>query len=465
MTVRTLTVVVLLAAAPARAQERLTFGQAIESALARGREVQAAEQGVEASRARVSGATARRWPSLHADANILYWDKPLRINFGAPDMPGAQAGALTVRDQVTSQVTLTLTQPISGLLAVNRLVRLERNGVEAARADQVRSRLDTAQRVAEAYLRLLQAKALLAVASKTLTQVDGQLAQAKVLERGGVLGAVDVLRLTSARENARGGRLRAETGVTIAAAALAVALDRPAGATIEAVDDLPEPPPPLTVTDRQAVELAGKERPELSASRERILQARAGREVALAQLLPNILAVATYQNTHGQSTFQPINAWFVGATLSWDLWDWGHNWSAVKEAESKANQAALGGAILADQIAFDAQRRLLEAHTAYETIAVARSALEAAEEAHRIQSVRFAGGAATTTDVLDAETDVSRARSGYAQSRYDYYLAQAGLARALGRLPRLDGQFIAGTPGNPGGVPRDNTRIGGTNAR
>jgi outer membrane protein len=448
MMARTSAVLVMLVAMPASAQERLTFGQAIESALARGREVQAAEQGVEASEARVSGATARRWPSLHADANILYWDKPLQVNFGVPGMPGMEAGTLTVRDQVTSQVTLTLTQPISGLLAVSRLVRLERNGVEAARADQARARLDTAQRVAEAYLRLLQAKALLAVASKSLAQVESQLAQARVLERGGVLGTVDVLRLTSARENARAGRLRAETGVTIAGAALAVALDRPAGATVEAVDDLPDPPPPLTVTDRQAAEAASKERPELRASRERTLQARAGRQVAIAQLLPNILAVATYQNTHGQSTFQPINAWFVGATLSWDLWDWGHNWSAVKEAEGKANQAALGGAMLVDQIAFDAQRRVLEARTAYDTIAVAHSALDAAEEAHRIQTVRFAAGAATTTDLLDAETDVSRARSGYAQSRYDYYLAQAALARALGRLPGVD-----------------NTRTGGPNAR
>jgi outer membrane protein TolC len=49
--------------------------------------------------------------------------------------------------------------------------------------------------------------------------------------------------------------------------------------------------------------------------------------------------------------------------------------------------------------------------------------------------VRFAEGAATTTDVIDAEADVSRARNSAAQSRYDYYLAQAALARAVGRMP------------------------------
>ena len=180
---------------------------------------------------------------------------------------------------------------------------------------------------------------------------------------------------------------------------------------------------------------ARRERPELRAASERAEQAKAGRAVAVSQLLPNIMGVATYQHTEGQSTFQPKNAWFVGATLSWDIWDWGKRWSGVKEAEAKALQASLGQRALGDQIAFDAQRRLVEARTGYETLALARSGLEAAEEAYRIQSVRYAEGAATTTDVIDAEADVSRARSSYAQSRYDYYLAQAALARAVGRLP------------------------------
>src|SRR5262249_42519008 len=151
-----------------------------------------------------------------------------------------------------------------------------------------------------------------------------------------------------------------------------------------------------------------------------------------------ILAIGTYQHTEGQ-VFFPKNAWFVGATLSWDVWDWGKTSASVREAEARASQAAIGQAALTDQIAFEAQRRLSDAQTAHETLGVARTAQDAAEEAYRIQSVRYAQGAATTTDVLDAETDVSRARTGYAQARYDYYLAQVGLARAVGQLPDLKG--------------------------
>ena len=424
---------------------RLTFRQAIETALKNGPEIEIAASGVDAAQARVRAAGAQRFPALRAEANILYWDKPLEISFaGMPGMTGMTpspgtggmaAPVLRVRDQVTSQASLTLAQPISGLFVLHRLVGLERNGAGAARADRERAKLDTAQRAAEAYLRVLQARALEGVASKSVAQVEAQLQRAVILEKGGALGQVDVLRLTSARDAARQGLLRAQAGATVARAGLVLALDLPAGTPVEPVDDFPDPPPPLTASEGQVIDQALRQRPELAAARERSEQATAGRAVAKAALLPNILGIATYQHTEGQSTFQPKNAWFVGATLNWDLWDWGKNWNGVKEATARARQAQIGAETLRDQVVFEAQRRLLEARTAFETLAVGRSSLQAAEEAYRIQSIRYAEGAATTTDVIDAETDVSRARSSYAQSRYEYYLAQAAVARAVGNLP------------------------------
>lgn len=420
------------------APRRLSFRDAVALAIRDGSEIQIAEQGVIASERRVSAAGSQRFPRLRTEGNILYWDKPLDIAFGPMPAGVQQADALRVRDQVTWQASVTLAQPISGLFVLNRLVALEKNGTDAARADGRRVRLDTAQRTAEVYLRLLQARALAHVAEKSVQQTEAQLERAKVLEKGGALALVDVLRLTSARDSAHQSVLRARADVTIAAAALVLSLDLPAGTPIEVLDDLPDPPLPMIWNERDVVALATKERPELVATRERTAQAQAGIDVARAQLLPNVMGVATYQHVEGQAAFQPKDAWFVGATISWDIWDWGKNWDGVKEARARARQSEIGARVLRDQVVFEAQRRLLEARTSYETLAVARSALQAAEEAYRIQTVRYAEGAATTTDVLDAQTDVSRTRSGYAQARYEYYLAQAGVARAVGRLPETD---------------------------
>jgi outer membrane protein len=427
------------AALAQQAPRRLTFQQAVQVALENGPEIEIGQAGIEASEARVRAAGAQRFPGLSAAANIQYWNKPLDVAFVMPGMmtmqPAEPIPALRVRDQVTSQVTITLAQPISGLLALQKLMVLEQNGVDAARADKLRARLDTAQRAAEAYLRVLQAQALAEVASKSVAQVEVQLHMAQVSEKAGALGQVDVLRLTAARDTAREALLRARTGISVARAALVLALELPAGTALELVDDLPDPPPPLSMTEQQVVAAATRDRPELVAAHERTEQARAGTGVAKAALLPNIVALGTYQHTEGQATFQPKDAWFVGGTLTWDLWDWGKNWNGIKEAKARARQAEIGERALRDQVAFDAQRRLLEARNAHDTLAVARSGQQAAEEAHRIQTVRYREGAATTTDVIDAEAGVLRARVSYTNARYDYYLAQAAVARAVGRLP------------------------------
>jgi outer membrane protein TolC len=446
----------LLQASPARAQPAapLRLVDALAHSLERGHEVRAASLGVEAAATRVDGARAQRYPRLRAEANLLYWDSALELAFGAPGMgagmPGAMPGTmpaatgmtagaskLLVRDQITSNIQLTIAQPLSGLLVLQRLVALEAAGVSAARADAAKARLDTAHRVAEAYLRLLQARAFAAVASKSLEQVQAQLARAQVFEKAGALERVDVLRLQAALAQARQGALRAEAGAQVARQGLALAIGLSAGeSTFEVVDDLPDPPPPPRALSDEALRAAASRgRPELTGLRERIVQADLGRGVALSQLLPNVMAIGTFQHAEGAGPFQPKNAWFVGATLQWDIWDWGKSWKAVKEAEARAAQARVGALALTEQIAFDARRRLIDVTTAHESLEATAAAITAAEEAFRLQTVRWNGGAATTTDVLDAEADVTRARNGRAQARFDYFLAQAALARALGEAP------------------------------
>jgi len=91
---------------------------------------------------------------------------------------------------------------------------------------------------------------------------------------------------------------------------------------------------------------------------------------------------------------------------------------------------------LVDQVKLDVRRRWLETKTQFDSLAVAEQQQQTAEEAYRLQKVKLDNAAATTTDVLDAEIDVARARLAFATARYDYYLALVGLARSVGDLPK-----------------------------
>jgi outer membrane protein len=90
---------------------------------------------------------------------------------------------------------------------------------------------------------------------------------------------------------------------------------------------------------------------------------------------------------------------------------------------------------MVEQVKLDVRRKWLDAKAAYDSLDAATTQQQAAEEAYRLQKVRLDAGAATATDVLDAQTDVTRARVAFAVARYDYYLALVTLARAVGALP------------------------------
>jgi outer membrane protein TolC len=414
--------------APAAGPVRMSLAEAIAIAQKQSPEVRAAALGIEAAEARVSQAKAQRYPSVSVSGNLLYWNEALSFAL-APMM------SMTIRDQLTASLTVTAAQPLSPLLVLGELIDLERSGVDAAQADRERARLDAATRAAESYLRVLQARAVRDVSAKGVTQVEANLDRVRKLEQAGIAGDLDVLRLEAARDAVKQGLIRAESGLVIAERALVLALDLPETTRIEAFDDLPETPPRPAIFAELAASMALERRPELRAARERVEQADQGRKIAKAQYLPNVAAIGQYQHNEGQGTFAQKDAWFVGVTLSWTVFEWGRTVAAVDEAAARAQQARIGLEVARDAVAFDARRRADEATTAYESLTSARSALAAAEEAYRLQTIRNEGGEATTTEVLDAETEVARARTGYVMARYDYFLSLVALARAVGDAP------------------------------
>jgi outer membrane protein len=446
---------------------RISLDEAILLAAKQSPEVAAADDGVTASAARVKQVKAQRLPRLRVEANLLHWNEEIAVSFAPPGTPpdmippplvvreqntatatviaaqplsallvlGTLVDLLVVREQNTATATVIAAQPLSALLVLGTLVDLEQAGVDASKAELDRAKLDAGARGAEAYLRLLQARAGRDVASKGVAQVEANLDRVRKLRAAGAAGDLDVLRLEAGRDAVKQGLLRAEAGVEIAQRGLVLALAMPEGTELDVVDDLPDPPTPPPLTPDQAADRALKRRPELRAARSRVQQASKGQSAARASLLPNIAAVGQYQMTEGMGSLQPADSWFVGVTLQWDIWDWGKNFAAVDEAAARKSQAKHGADALADALVFDARRRALDAKSAHESLAVAKSSLTAAEEAYRLQTIRSQQGVNTTTEVLDAETEVTRARTAWVLARYDYFLSLIALERAVGDLP------------------------------
>ncbi len=413
---------------------RFTLAQAVDAAISDNPELAISGRSVGIAGARVDSAKALRLPRLSVEAGVQLWSEEVVIPFGMP-VPGQPAMSITGREQVTGSVSVTLAQPLSGLAVIGRLIHIEETGVALAKTELVGAKLDVAAQAAELYLRAMQARAAVEIAERSVTQLDAQAQRAKALEAGGVLGKVDVMRIDSARSQAAQQALGARDGVDQATDALAMLLGLPAGASIETIDDLPAALPPPPWDEAGAMKIAVAKRPELRSARLRAQQAEGAVDVKRSDYFPNVIALANYQHTEGQGAFSQPDAFFVGVTLKWDLWDWGKRGADMREVRGRAAQAKLTADRQGDRVALDVRGRLRSAGTTFKQLEVAAQGLTTAEEAYRIQSVRFQNGNATTLDVLDAEADVARARLAVSTYRYEYAIALVQLAHAIGESP------------------------------
>lgn len=443
---RRLTILVALAAAtaarpalaqPAAEARPLTFDQAIALAATESPDVAVAAKSIDAADSHATSTRRLRLPALSVDSNLLYWDRSLEfeISGGMEPPPGTEIPTVTVRERLTSATTATVAVPLSAQFTLNHLIRSDEASVEASRQDVAATRHEIAFRTAEAYIRLLQARAAKQIADSGVKLLTAQLDRARILQEGGVLERVDVMRLEAAVSSARLRSLTAERANRTVQAGLALILGLPTNTAIAASDTFssaPKPPPPTT---RDAIENASAHRPDLLASRARVRQARHGARAARSEILPSIAAIGTYQHNEGSGTLQPSDAWFVGLTLHWNVWDWGSTWNRYKEADARADQAQLGADRQRDQMTLEVETAALDAQTAHEAIGAATTGLTAAEEAFRITSERYSEGKGTTTDLLDAETEVTRARLAHTTARFEYFVALAALARAAGQMP------------------------------
>jgi outer membrane protein TolC len=429
-----------LAAPPARADDatgrppttpahQLTLAQAIDAALSHNLQLAIATETIVAADAKATADATLRLPLVSTRANVLFWDRAIVADLG-PDI-----GKLTIRDRVTGTVEVSVAQPLSGALVIGKLVERDRAATEASRAQRDGLRIDVAYQTAEAYLGALQARTLGQVAQSTLQQLDADLRHAKILLQVGTLQQVDVLRLDVEHARIEQQLLQADTAALGARRKLAMLLGLPDGTELALVD-IDTTPPALSWTEDEAVARARRDRAEARIAEANSRAAELGIAVSRANYFPSVSLLGVYSHVLNAGSFgSTADSAYIGVSLDWNLWDWGKRAAEVEGSQAVSRQARLTQGALAEQIAVDTRARWQAARTAQATLDVTARGLAAAVEAQRLQTARFANGAATTVEVVDAETALANAQAQAVIGRYQYLVAWMALSREVGTLP------------------------------
>jgi outer membrane protein len=414
-------------AATAGAQEparTMTVEACVREALGRNPDSLSSDYDVQAAEAGLSGARGAFAPKLHADAAFQEWFSPFTIQFGPQ--------AFRVRDPFTWTTSVSLIQPITNLFSIYDQYQVQNFGVDVAAIKREVTRRDVAYAVVESYYRLLEAQRLGEVAATSVEQLESQQKQAQSLLDNGVIGKNDLLRASLALASAKQRAIQARGQTTISRARLATIMGLPADVEVQPVPFKGDPPATDEASVQSAEARAVAQRPEIRQVARVIDQADAQVGVANKKLLPNVNVTGNYTHFDG-SAFQQADAAYVGLFASWDVWDWGTTLSGIHEADARLQQARLAQRKLEDQVKLDARQAFVGASTASEALTVARAAVSQAEENYRIVSKKFEAAAATSFDVVDAESLLTQARGQVETALYDYLIARAALARAMGQ--------------------------------
>jgi outer membrane protein TolC len=126
-------------------------------------------------------------------------------------------------------------------------------------------------------------------------------------------------------------------------------------------------------------------------------------------------------------------SWDAGLNVNWSLFDGGRARSEVAEASAAERGAEARLAEFDSVVAVEIRQRLSEVEASRAAIAAANDEVRSARDARRVVGDRFTAGVATSTDVLDAQVVLLEAELDRTQAIASARMADARLARAVGR--------------------------------
>lgn len=296
--------------------------------------------------------------------------------------------------------------------------------------------------VTRAYYGLVIAQRKYATAQQAFDQAQRSLSISEKLERGGEVAHADVVRFqlqSAAQEQAF---REAKLAIDIARLELAVLLFRNFDEDFEVVDDLHLASAPPPFEDVQA--MAVRQNPELRVATYALRGATLDVSIARQAFLPSLSVDTVYgieANAFAlRSTVaaapelgpQPNLGYFVTATLTLPVWDWGTRKSNLREAEFRRRQVDVELSATQRQLIKNLNAFYLEAQTAREQVDSLRRSADWAAENLRLYSLRYEAGEATVLEVVDAQSTLTQARNAYDDSLLRYRVALANLQTLTG---------------------------------
>ncbi|MBA4422265.1 MAG: hypothetical protein C0390_04070 [Syntrophus sp. (in: bacteria)] len=417
----------------------LTLTESIDMALKQSVLIHAAKEGVRGAEAQQKEAFTGFLPKFSTSYSYTRLNEdPYFVFPGAP--PLVPAGNMTTGTKDNYNWNVEARQPLFAGGGIRANYEASRLGAEIARMEEAATVQDLVSDVKVSYFSTLKAARILSVAKQSVEQLKAHRDMAQGFFDVGIIPRNDLLYAEVELANGRQFLLRAENGVEMAKAKFNTILRRAIDSPVEIEDILKEQP--LDTPLNACVAAALDNRPEIRSYMLHVEQARSIVNLSRSEYYPNVSLIghyAKYGDTPGVSgsPYRAQENWTILAIANWNFWEWGKTKHRVDAGISRENRATDILTNIRDQITLEVKNAFLLLNEAGKQVQVSKKAIEQAEENFRINTERYREQVGTSTDVIDAQTLLTKARADHFNALGDFNINQARLERAMG-VKRVD---------------------------
>lgn len=324
------------------------------------------------------------------------------------------------------------------LVRFPKIVDAAKLGAAAARTNKTSSEVNAAQQARLAYYEWLRARLQALVAKHQRTNVQAVLKQVRALAEAQRLSKADLMRVESNEAEAE----RTENQLNYLVQLREEQLRLLIGAqpeeplTMGRAERADVSAPPAESVD-ELLQHAMAHRLEFRALDLAISAREKQREAELANKLPRLSAFATADYANPNQRVFPLEdkfkfTWQAGVQLSWTLNDALLARTTERRLRAEASELRADRENLARGTRIEVLAAQQGVQLAMVSLQTTQKGLAAAEESYRVRRELLNADRATAVELVDAETDLTRARIAALNARVDLRVALAQLEHALG---------------------------------
>ena len=423
------------------ASDILSLDESIKIALERSLSVRSADEQIKAKEFEELSARADFYPKLSTSYTYTRLDNDT-VNDAKytwypynPSTDSHYAKSVSPSDTNTYQFNVTLTQPLFTGWKLTLLREIASLGIDVAKIQKETAIQDLVLNVKEAYFGILKAEKLENVAKQAVEQLKANLRVSQAFYDEGIIAKNDLLETEVQMAQAQQNLIEATNGVEIAKSFFNNLLRRGLNKEVKIKDILDYYPIKLLLD--QCIEKAELNRTEIKELSLNVMSAEKAIDLSKSSYYPSVTLVGNYQRETDEvlldsSPGEDPDNWTITLQGEWTIWEWGkkgHDVAAARAEVAKANYVLQE---IKDNIRLEVKKAYLSLREAEKNIQVAKKAVVQAEENFRMNEERYKQQVATSTDVLDALTLLTQARTNYFNALSDHNTAWATLERAMG---------------------------------